>query len=235
MTEAKLYQYEVCPFCLKVRTALALKKVPYDKIEVHPLNKKELSFSEYKKVPVWTDKDGKQVNDSTEIMSFIDKAYGGPKLFSDNPEEAAKEKELLAWSESFVKAIPPMIYSNFSDSLKAFDYITKMANFSWHQKALIKYSGAAVMKMVAKKSKQRQGIEDANAHFEKLMTEWEATIGENTFAGGDAPNAADASVYGFSMSISNLPASKLVKNHARFDQWVESMGKETGMTFQYAN
>ena len=37
-----LYQFQLCPFCHKVRAALELKGVPYTKVEVAPGNKKEL-------------------------------------------------------------------------------------------------------------------------------------------------------------------------------------------------
>ncbi len=233
--QSKLFQYEVCPFCWKVRTALALKHVPYEKVEVHPLNKKELAFSEYKKVPVWTDSKGEQVNDSNAIMAYIDSHYEGPKLFEEDADRAAREKSLIEWSEKYVKAIPPAIYSNFGDSLKAFDYITKTSKFSWHQKALIKYSGAAVMKMVAKKSKQKQGIDDANAHLVNLTKEWETALEGKKFAGGDKPNAADAAVYGITMSISALPASKLLTAYPGFQKWMADMGKESGILFEMAN
>ena len=47
-----LYQYDVCPFCNKVKAALDFHGIPYDVVEVNPLTKSELKFSEYKKVPV---------------------------------------------------------------------------------------------------------------------------------------------------------------------------------------
>ncbi len=121
MALPKVFQYEVCPFCWKVRVALALKKVDYEKIEVHPLNKKEIAFSEYKKVPVYIDSKGQQVNDSNQIMKHIDKEFGtGPKLVADeNSEAAIVQQHWLEWSEAYVKAVPPLIYDTFSNSLKA--------------------------------------------------------------------------------------------------------------------
>jgi len=47
-----LYQYEVCPFCCKVKAFLDYYKIPYRVVEVNPLTKTELKWSEYKKVPV---------------------------------------------------------------------------------------------------------------------------------------------------------------------------------------
>lgn len=222
-----LYQYQVCPFCWKVRTLLALKKVDYDIVEVHPLNKKEIEFSDYKKVPIFIDADGTQVNDSNEIMKYIDEKYEGPSVFESSPEAQANEKKWLDWSESYVKAVPPLIYSNMSDSLKAFDYITKTSQFSWHQKALIKYSGAVVMKMVAKKSAARQGIENPPSHFEGMISEWERSLGENNYAGGEKPNAADSAVYGITMSMSELPAAKLFTKHPKFMSWLGNMEAQT--------
>ena len=117
---SKLYQYEVCPFCWKVRVGLALKNARYEKIEVHPLNKKELSFSEYKKVPFYIDSRGVQVNDSNKILAHLDTEYPqSPQLCaSEGSVEAAEQKKWLEWSESYVKAVPPLIYDTFPNALK---------------------------------------------------------------------------------------------------------------------
>lgn len=227
----KLYQYEVCPFCWKARTALALKGASFDKIEVHPLNKKELGFSDYKKVPVYVDSKGQQVNDSTPIMRHIDQEFGGQPLFETDPEARERETKLLEWSEGYVRAIPPLIYNNFPNALKAFDYITKTSQFAWHQRALIKYSGAGVMIMVAKKSREKQGIQDPEAHYKKLLQEWTDKLEGRNFAGGQRPNGADAAVYGITMSVSGLPASKLVHEHPGFSAWVKRMQEKTQQVF----
>ena len=47
-----LYQYQNCPFCGKVRAFLDYHGVQYNKVEVSPLWKGEISFSKYKKVPI---------------------------------------------------------------------------------------------------------------------------------------------------------------------------------------
>ncbi|GFR47294.1 hypothetical protein Agub_g8981, partial [Astrephomene gubernaculifera] len=65
-----LYQYEVCPYCCKVRALLDFYKLPYTSIEVNPLTKGELSWSSYKKVPV-VQLDDEIVADSSAIMSRL--------------------------------------------------------------------------------------------------------------------------------------------------------------------
>ncbi|KAG2490256.1 hypothetical protein HYH03_011380 [Edaphochlamys debaryana] len=65
-----LYQYEVCPYCCKVRAMLDYYKLPYTVIEVNPLTKGELKWSTYKKVPV-VKLDEEVVVDSSAIMSRL--------------------------------------------------------------------------------------------------------------------------------------------------------------------
>ncbi|GIL92120.1 hypothetical protein Vretimale_14928 [Volvox reticuliferus] len=65
-----LYQYEVCPYCCKVRAFLDFYKLPYTVIEVNPLTKGELKWSTYKKVPV-VKLDDEVVADSSAIMSRL--------------------------------------------------------------------------------------------------------------------------------------------------------------------
>ena len=47
-----LYQYEVCPFCCKVKAVLDFYKVPYRVVEVSPLTKRQLKWGALRKVPV---------------------------------------------------------------------------------------------------------------------------------------------------------------------------------------
>lgn len=67
-----LFQYEVCPWCNKVRAVLDYHNVPYRAVEVHPLMKSEIKFSkDYKKVPIMITATGEQINDSNEIIQHV--------------------------------------------------------------------------------------------------------------------------------------------------------------------
>merc|ERR1712176_61200 len=67
----KLYQYEICPFCCKVKAFLDWQKIAYQTIEVNPISKAEIKFStDYRKVPIAM-LDGKQINDSSAIISAL--------------------------------------------------------------------------------------------------------------------------------------------------------------------
>ena len=222
--KSTLYQYAVCPFCLKVKAGLALKGADYEAVEVHPLNKKEIAFSpDYRRVPIYVDGKGKQVNESTDILRHLDEEFGGEPLVHGDE----KEKKWLDWSERYVKALPPAIYDTFPNALKAFAYITKEGKFSWVQKRIIKFSGAAVMTMVAKKSRKKQGIEDPTEFVKKMAAEWEEGLSNNAFMGGDKPNAADVSVYGYSKSLAGLPAEEALRQVPGFWAWYGRMAEKT--------
>ena len=47
-----LYQYRSCPYCCKTRAFLDYYGLGYQAVEVHPFFKKEIKFSEQKKVPI---------------------------------------------------------------------------------------------------------------------------------------------------------------------------------------
>ncbi|XP_060697125.1 prostaglandin E synthase 2 [Hemiscyllium ocellatum] len=68
-----LYQYKTCPFCSKVRAFLDFHSLPYEIVEVNPVLRKEIKFSNYRKVPILIGDDGEkvQINDSSVIISAI--------------------------------------------------------------------------------------------------------------------------------------------------------------------
>lgn len=219
----KLYQYAVCPFCCKVKALLNYKQIPYEAVEVHPLNKKEIKFSkDYKKVPIWVESDGKQVNDSTPIMRYLDENYGDDRVFAANGKSKENEDTWIKWAdETLVRALPPLIYRNFPDAVKAFDYITQEGKFSWIQQRTIKYSGALVMTMVAKKSAKSQGIKNPQEHLVNCLDTWAKAVGDQEYLGGNKPNGADLAVYGILKSIEGMPAFRFLENHPKAFDWFQ--------------
>ncbi|KAL3733289.1 hypothetical protein ACJRO7_022764 [Eucalyptus globulus] len=150
-----LYQYEACPFCNKVKAFLDYYKIPYKVVEVNPINKKEIKWSDYKKVPILM-VDGKQMNDSSAI---IDQLF--EKIHPDDLAENEEERKWRGWVDNhLVHLLSPNIYRTPSEALESFDYITTNGNFSFMERLIAKYSGAAAMYMVSKKLKKRHNITD---------------------------------------------------------------------------
>uniref|UniRef100_T1IVN5 Glutaredoxin domain-containing protein n=1 Tax=Strigamia maritima TaxID=126957 RepID=T1IVN5_STRMM len=69
-----LYQYQTCPFCCKVRAFLNYHGISYNVVEVNPVLRQQIKFSDWKKVPIIIaeDKTGvRQLNDSSMIISSL--------------------------------------------------------------------------------------------------------------------------------------------------------------------
>ncbi|XP_015586173.1 prostaglandin E synthase 2 [Cephus cinctus] len=69
-----LYQYQTCPFCCKVRVFLDYYGISYDVVEVDPVLRNEIKWSNYKKVPILlakVDKGYQPLNDSSMIVSLL--------------------------------------------------------------------------------------------------------------------------------------------------------------------
>ncbi|KAJ6773515.1 MICROSOMAL PROSTAGLANDIN E SYNTHASE-2 [Salix purpurea] len=86
-----LYQYEACPFCNKVKAFLDYYNIPYKVVEVNPISKKEIKWSDYKKVPILK-VDGEQMVDSSDI---VDKLF--QRMHPDNSVPDSDEETKMAW------------------------------------------------------------------------------------------------------------------------------------------
>lgn len=50
--QLKLFQYQTCPFCCKVRAFLDYYGISYDIVEVDPVLRQAIKWSSYRKVPI---------------------------------------------------------------------------------------------------------------------------------------------------------------------------------------
>lgn len=210
----KLYQYQVCPFCCKVRSVLDYEKIPYDIIEVNPLNKKEIQFSiDYKKVPILIDKEEKIV-ESNEIIKYLIKNYTKTEIKEE------QEKWLKFADEELVIMLPPNIYRTMSEAFKSFDYISEKGNFSYLQKKAIKYAGGAIMNLVAKKKIKEYNITDPRKSLKKVLQKIEQGLGSSSFLGGDQPDISDLACAGVLNSVRNLEVWDFIQSETpKIHEW----------------
>jgi glutathione S-transferase len=100
----KLYDYPQCPFCRKVRVALAEKGIKYEKIFVD-LRKKEqkkeefLKLNPYGKVPILVDSDV-VIYESSVINEYLDEKYPNPPLMPSNLASRARVRIWVDFCES---------------------------------------------------------------------------------------------------------------------------------------
>lgn len=95
-----LYQFEISPFCDKVRRILNVKRVPYKIEEVPP--SKTLTVVRTRnpagKLPFIVE-DDQVVADSTDIAHYLDHRYPRPRLIPTDPRERALCHVLEDWAD----------------------------------------------------------------------------------------------------------------------------------------
>lgn len=235
-----LYQYDVCPFCNKVKAFLDYHRVPYDVVEVNPLTKGELGWVEdgYKKVPIVTVGDEK-LNDSKHIIAELTRRFDASGSSAKTAgwfgkktrAYAEKEEAWCKWvDERFVHVLTPNIYRTWAEAVKSFDYITKRGNFGFFERESARWVGAASMYVIAHRVlKKRHGIEDERAALytecDKFVKE---AVGSRAFCGGDAPNNADLSVFGVLRAVKTFETFKDVMENTTIAPWYERMKVAVG-------
>ena len=112
-----LYQFELCPFCHKVKAALDIKGIAYQTVEVNPMTKKELpeiDTNERRKVPV-LEIDGRLIADSSAILSYLETRNADP-----GEEPCTKSAMVEEWvDEDLAQVLPAVIYGKWRDAARA--------------------------------------------------------------------------------------------------------------------
>lgn len=224
-----LYQYEACPFCNKVKAFLDYHDIPYKVVEVNPISKKELKWSEYKKVPILM-VDGQQMNDSSAIITALnEKIHPKGVGLAALPTAEEEEETWRRWvDEHLVHMLSPNIYRSPSEALESFDYITSHGNFTTMERLMGKYVGAAAMYFVAKRLKKRHNITDERAALFDAAEQWVKALNNRMFMGGSNPNLADLAVFGVLRPIKNLQAGLDMVANTNIGPWYTRMEAAVG-------
>ena len=95
----RLFQSQMSMFCEKVRVVFAVKKVPYDIVDVRKDERKSLiEYTGQRKVPTM-DYNGKCVIDSTVISALLEKDYPANSVYPDGAVAKGLCLALEDWSD----------------------------------------------------------------------------------------------------------------------------------------
>ena len=82
-----IYSFQSCPFCFKIRALLGSRGIPYSDVEVEPMKKAELKWGDWNQVPVYVDVDGNAMDESNDILHYIDSNNGCLLYTSPSPRD----------------------------------------------------------------------------------------------------------------------------------------------------
>lgn len=94
-----LYEYEISPFCEKVRRGLAYKGLAYKKVECGGMSYGELKrINPRRKVPV-LEHNGRRIVDSSDILNYLEQLQPKPTLYANTAEDRAQIHLLEDWAD----------------------------------------------------------------------------------------------------------------------------------------
>jgi microsomal prostaglandin-E synthase 2 len=229
MTEPiTLYQFELCPFCHKVKAGLEVKGIAYRTVEVNPMNKKELPElppDAPKKVPVVRKAD-EVVHDSTTILEWLDGAFeDGPRLIPSDEEAAARSRKMEAWvDDELAMALPTVIYGTWGEALKAAQVTARTSNFGFFQNVGVRAGGPLIMHQVAKRILKKRGREDGHSWIGEALDHFEEELGEQSFVVGDEVSIGDVAMHGALTCVEPFPVFGTIMARPRVRAWYDRVG-----------
>lgn len=193
----KLYQFQSCPFCSKVRAYCDYNGVKLEKVEVNPVTKQEIEgvAGDYKKVPI-ADIGGEIVTGSADIIRRVAALLEKPDGSADN--------EWGEWVDStLVKTLPPNIYRTPGEALQIAGMVGESGKFDFVAALVAKFFGGAAMFFVAKGMAKKAGIAEGREReaLYESCGKWTGALGDKAFMGGETPSMADLEVFGVLSSI----------------------------------
>lgn len=226
----ELYQYEVCPYCCKVKAVLDYKKIPYEKIEVNPMSHEELAHlpeaMKHDKVPVLVD-NGKVILESNDIIRYLDEKYPQKPIFAKTAQERSEQEKWIGYADDeLVQILPANIYRNIPEALDSFKYITKVGKFPRWKRYYLALGGAIAMTIVAKKGMKKKGITDPRKALEETLQKWSNGLGKKPFMGGQSPDVADLVCAGILDSVHDMKVWPFIEKQKPIAAWYDRVKKK---------
>jgi glutathione S-transferase len=95
----RLFQSQASMFCEKVRVVMAMKRIPYDIVDVRADDRKSLiEYTGQRKVPSM-DYEGRCVIDSTVISALLEREHPGNSIYPDGAAQKGLCLALEDWSD----------------------------------------------------------------------------------------------------------------------------------------
>ena len=225
MPAITLYQFELCPYCHKARAALEAKGLAFTKVEVNPMSKKELPplpEGAKRKVPV-LEIEGRIIQDSTDILTFLDERFPDRAPFLPNdPVARARTLEIEAWvDDDLIQVLPTVLYGSWAESFKAAQVTARTSNFGLLQNLMVRGGGSLIMHQVAKRIVKKRGGTSPQLMLEAELDKFEGWLGAQDFVCGAEATLGDVAAHGAFTCVKDFPAWSLVTARPRIAAWYD--------------
>jgi glutathione S-transferase len=226
----KLYQFEISPFCEKVKRVMNLKKVSYEVIEVPMLaflRGQAKRVSPINKLPAIED-GAVTLADSTDIVAYLEEKYPEPHVYPIVPAEVAMCHVLEDWADESLYFYE--FYLRFGVPENARRWAPELLKYDpeWFQKL-----GARLIPRAARKATRAQGIgrkspETIAKELARHIDAIDGLLGDRKWLVGKSLSIADISVFVMLQCIGGVPEGEAaLANKKDVRRWMQRVDEAT--------
>lgn len=174
--------------------------------------------------------DGETGKEMSEIQNKYFLMYNETKV-ERTKADIVEERKWRRWvDEVFVHTLSPNVYRSPKESVETFEWFSEAGawteQFSWWERNLVIYFGAAVMWVIGKRLKKRHNIkDDVRQSLYDECNHWMKALKKKgtPFLGGEQPNLADLATYGVLNAIEGCEAFKDAREKTKIGVWFDKM------------
>lgn len=224
-----LHQFEVSPFCDKIRRVLHYKRRPYETREVPPTETlvRLRRLSPVGKVPV-LEHNGNVVSDSSEIARYLERVFPDPPIFPDGARERALAHFIEDWADESLYFFE--LWLRFGVRENADEWSRRA---SQSEPPLIRRATEAAMPTLMRNVLRAQGLgrrsaEDVLSELDRHLDAIDTWLGDDEWLVGARLSIADIATYSqLACAGETDEGASILAKHPRVLAWMERVNGAT--------
>lgn len=190
-----LHQWEISPFCGKVRRILQLKGLAYEVVEYGGLKALAAAkLSPVGKLPV-LEYNGEKIQDSSAIARFLEQRHPAPALYPADPAEAAQAHFLEDWADESLYWFEVYFRFMFPDATRRTLEIMQRGRPAWEMPVIERVSTFMLRRQLREQGIGKYDRDTVTAMFLEHLRQLDVVLARQTWlAGGEQASIADIAV-----------------------------------------
>lgn len=225
-----LHQFEVSPFCDKVRRVLNYKRRRYETREVPP----DEPFARLRrpdplgKVPMLEHGD-RVITDSTDIARYLDELFPEPPIYPDDPRERALCHVLEDWADESLYFFEIWFRFGLAENAGEWSRRSVEAEPAFLRRATRRTLPARMRSVLKRQGLGRKPAEKVLEEFDRHLMTIDSWLGDDRdWLAGSQLSIADIAVYSQLVRAAETgEAAAVMGAHPRLLGWMERVNMRT--------
>lgn len=226
----KIYQFEVSPFCEKVKRVMNFKRISYEVVDIPMLDflmGKAKRYSATNKLPAIEDGDVR-LSDSTDIVEYLEEKYPEPHVLPIVPAEVAMCHVLEDWADESLYYYEFHLRFGVPENARRWAPELLKHDPEWFRKI-----GPKIIPRVAARTTRAQGVgrkspaqiaRDLGRHVNAI----DGLLGDNRWLVGKSLSIADIAVFAMMRCMDGVPDGKTaIERKKDVRRWMQRVDEAT--------